>query len=368
MRPASLLHCGEWVGVFEELLESFDENLDLLESYLSNELIDERLLVDLYEKRTPFNSLTDEQWLKAIGRTISNPRLSTPYHGLMNFFADMSYHQVFTAAWKLWESLPVNETSAYILERLGAKLLTEKPHDMDVLATIRRWKVEGNAEDRDLAVGYLGTFGMCRYNLARLIGTYTSEFESLKDSDDIALRRSYYQRFRPRDPEEIKELFENEKEKRIFLNAAIDNLNLFTSENLRRQLSECCCERKAPHFNLMILQHFKDKCDRLKQSHPEWFPDYHGSLTFDEVKDPVLRTDKRLEFLQKKVDTISKRLVESEDDDQLTLKDEVKAMLSESNQLFSERLSSITTLIKSIGWGCLIVGLLIGLILAKWLL
>ena len=368
-----LFQVKEWQGVLMRLLDSFDENLDILESYFSNEFIRDRLLVALYERQTPFDELTDEQWFKAIGCTISNPRLNTPYHGLMDFFADMSYHHVFTAAWKLFETLPVNETSVFVLELLGEKLLPVKPHDMDVLATIRRWDVEGSSQDSSIEVGYLGEFGMCRYNLARLIGTYTSEFKSLKDSDDIALRRSYYQRFRPRNQEEIRELFEKEKEKRIFLNAAIENLNLFMSEDFRSQLRECCLEgRKSSSAlgfgNLGILQSFLDKCDRLKQLHPEWFPDYNGRLPFDDVNDPVLRTDKRLEFLQKKVNTITQKLVESEDDDQQTLIGEVKAILSESNQRLTERLSSLTTQSKTISWGGLIIGLLIGFILAKWLL
>ncbi|MDE0185222.1 MAG: hypothetical protein OXP71_07155 [Candidatus Poribacteria bacterium] len=366
-RGGLVFQVKEWEGVLNRLLDSFDENLDILESYLSNEFIGDKLLVALYERQTPFDELTDEQWLKAIGRTISNPRLNTPYHGLMDFFADMSYHHVFAAAWKLFETLPVNETSAFVLEILGEKLLPEKPHDMDVLATIRRWDVEGSSQDSSIEVGYLGEFGMCRYNLARLIGTYTSEFKSLKNSDDIALRRSYYQRFRPRNQEEIRELFEKEKEKQIFLNAAMENLNLFMSEDFRSQLRECClegCKSSSGYGNLGILQSFLDKCDRLKQLHPEWFPDYNGKLPLAEVKDPVLRTDKRLEFLQKKVDTISKRLVESEDGDQQTLIGEVKSMLSESNQLFSSQISQLMV----IRWGWLILGLLIGFILAKWLL
>ena len=364
----AMFQVKEWAGVLEGLLESFDENLDVLDSYFSNEFIDDRLLVELYEKSAPFNSLTDEQWLKAIYRTVSNPRLNTPYHGLMDAFADISYHRVFAAAWKLFEMLPVNKTSASVLEVFGANLFPKIHSDMDVLATIKRWEVEENTEDNSLAVGHLGRFGMCRYNLARLIETNTSEFKSLKDNDDIALRRSYYQRFRPRNPEEIKALFEKEKEKQIFLYAAIDNLNLFTSEDLRAQLRECCWGYEAPYSDLMIPQRFNDECDRLTQQYPEWFPDYDGSFSFDDVKDPVLRTDKRLEYLQKKVDTITQKLVETEDDDRLTLIDEMKAMLSESNQRLSERLSSTTTLIKSIGWGCLIVLLLMGFILAKRLL
>ena len=55
-------------GVLKELLQSFDENLELLGFLLSNETIPAELLTSLYERTAPFNDLTDEEWLKVSNR------------------------------------------------------------------------------------------------------------------------------------------------------------------------------------------------------------------------------------------------------------------------------------------------------------
>ncbi len=128
--------------VLKEILESFDDEQELLESFLLNKFIPDSLLVSLYERGAPFESLTDEQWLIAIRRTTSNSRLSTPYDGIWDGDAEYSYNKVFTAGWKLFETLPVDRLSAVVLSALGEKLVPYKPHDMDVFATIKRWEIE----------------------------------------------------------------------------------------------------------------------------------------------------------------------------------------------------------------------------------
>ena len=130
-------------GDFKEIVDSFDE--ELLRPALSNGSIPDELLVRLYEKREPFASLTDEQWIRAIGCTVSNPRLSTPYDGPMDAFSEVPYRKVFTAGWKLFETLPVNNSTAVVLSYLGESLLP-KSHDMDVHATIKRWEAEGDGK------------------------------------------------------------------------------------------------------------------------------------------------------------------------------------------------------------------------------
>ena len=356
---------GCWVetsGVLKELLESFDDELDLLKSFLSNKFMPDELLVSLYERRAPFGSLTDKQWCMAIGRTSSNSRLSTPYDGEWDGYAEYSYDKVFTAGWKLFETLPVDEKSVFALSALGHKLLPHKPHDMDVFATIKRWEIDSDKEWFDWHCE------QCRFALAGLIGEYQSEFKSLKDSDDIVVRESYYRRFRAYKPEEVRELFERDNDK--FLDAALYNSKLYMNEAVREELRQCCWDYKHPHHELDYPNAFRRQVERFTQEHPEWFADYDGDIPFNEIKDPILRTSKQIEFLQRRVKTISHKLIESESEDQPSLIDEMKAKMDEvkitlinSNQFFSEQLSKLT----AIRWGWLIIGLLIGYILAKQL-
>ena len=340
-----------WLSeILKELIEPFDE--ESLKVLLSNESLSSTLLVDLYERQAPFEYLTDQQWLMAIGYTTSNPRISTGstleiVSGVITEGVD---REVFTAGWKLFETLPVDEKSVFVLSALGDKLVPCKPHSMDVFATIKKWETEDNKFDWH--------FGRCRFALAGLIGEHQSEFESLKDSNDIALRQSYYRRFRAHKPEEIRELFEKDNDN--FLDEALNNPKLYIDKAVREELRKCCWDSKQRPIELYSMT-FGSQEKRFMQEHPEWFADSDGNLPLDAVEDPVLRANKHLELLQKRIEIISQKLIGSESENQPSLIDEVKATLSESNQFLSKQLSKLT----AIRWGWLIIGLLIGYILAK---
>ena len=334
-------------------------------------LFPDDLLVSLYEREKPFNSLTDERWLTAIAFTISNPRISTPLDELpFDGFEWHRYCQVFTAGWKLFETLPVNKDSAAVLSHLGENLVPDKPHDMDVFATIKRWEVESEGESN----GLLNSYVKCRYVLAKLIGCGAwavkdrfgegigTEFESLKNNDDLALRQSYYSRFRTRKPEEVRKLFEKDNDK--FLGVAIYNTNLYRNEDIREELRKCCWDYEDPHHAMIYPESFNAQVNRLTKEYPEWFPDFEGDISFDEVEDPLLRANKRLEYLQQQIKILSLKLIGSESEDQPSLIDDmkiaindVKSDLSESNQQLSEQLSKVIRW----GWvmGCVIIVLLL---------
>ncbi|RKU15597.1 hypothetical protein C6501_06795 [Candidatus Poribacteria bacterium] len=322
--------------VLGEILNSFDE--ELLNSLLSNESIDQRLLVFLYKRERYFSNLTDKQWLKAIAFTVSNPRIGTPldkYPPSLNEFG--SYHEVFSTGWKLFETLSVNQETAVVLSHLGENLVPTEPPGMDVFATIKRWEVESEAEEEPL----LNAYDRCRFVLAKLIREYSgTEFESLKDSDDLALRSSYYDRFRAKKPEEVRKLFEKDNDK--FLNVAIYNTNLYRSEDIREELRKCCFDYEHPPSYIALRSYpasFNAEVERLTKEHPEWFPDFKGDIPFDEVEDPLQQANMRLESLQKQTKVLSKKLIESEFEDEPSLIDEiriaindVKTDLSESNR------------------------------------
>ncbi len=367
----SIKYVVSWVEspeVLGEILNSFDE--ELLESLLSNKSIPDDLLVFLYKREKHFNSLTDEQWLTAIAFTVSNPRISTPLDELpWDVYIWHSYTEVFRAGWKLFETMPVNKDSAAVLSDLGENLVPDKSHDMDVFATAKRWEVETEGE----MDGLLNSYVKCRYVLAKLIGCGAwavkerfgegigTEFESLKDNDDLALRLSYYSRFRARKPEEVRKMFEKDNDK--FLDVAIYNTNLYRNEDIREELRKCCWDYEDPYAALMINpENFNAQVKRLTKEHPEWFPDFDGDIRFDEVEDPLLQANMRLESLQKQAKVLSEKLIESEFEDEPSLIDEmriaindVKTDLSKSN----ETLSKITVL----GWVMAGVIVLLGLII-----
>lgn len=325
---------GDFYKVFKEILDSFDE--ELLRPTLANKNIDDDLLVALYERKEPYDNLTNEQWLKAIAFTVSNPRINTPLDELPpDFYEFGSYQQVFSTGWKLFETLPVNKETAAVLSHLGENLVPSKPHDMDVFATIKRWEVESEvAGDR-----LFNYYEKCRFVLAKLIAEYSeTEFESLKDSDDLALRQSYYHRFRAKKPEEIRNLFKKDNDK--FLDVAIYNAKLYRTEDIREELKECCYDYEDPHPESTLYSYsviFNAQVEKLTKEYPEQFPDFNGDIPFDVFEDPLLQTNKRLEFLQQQTKILSEKLIGSEDqpaliDDMKTAINDVKTDLNESNQ------------------------------------
>ncbi len=360
-------------GVLKELLQSFDDNVELLQLFFSNEYIYDKWLVYLYERTDAFKVLTDEQWLKAIGFTISNPMLKPKsYRKAMSsdpigWFVLSSTEHPYHAAWRLFNTVPVNEKLAVnVLAYLGETLaplgysVPHAPSDMDVLNTIKRWRVEGN-EDKH------GLYRKCRAALGRLL-----EDEKIKDSDDIALRQAFYagSEWHCRKPEEVRKAFEQDRVK--FLDVAIENVSFYKNESVRAELRQCCHdyefkdEYRGQQLESRIqLDLFDGEVDRLRQQHPQWFPDFDGEIPIDEIGDLSLRAEERLVFLQKQIKAILKELVGTKsednrssryDEDKASLIAKMKAELDQSNQLILSKLVSVT------GW-MVFVGIVFAIIL-----
>ena len=359
-------HDGE-AGVLKELLESFDDNVELLYRLLSNKDLFSQILVNLYHKGTPFAVLTDEQWLKAIQCTVSNPQLSRP-SGYLEKLEFLPPEHPCQAAWNLYNTVPVHAESARVLARLGEELaphgdnrVPHAPSGMDVLNTIKRWEVEGDDK--------YDYFCKCRATLGRLL-----KDEELKDSDDIALRQAYYGGgWRNRKPEEVREAFEKDRGK--FLDVAIENLSFYRNEHVRDELRRCCHDFAFKdeyhggeswdfgwqhHLDIFDSQH-----DRLRKHEPKSFPDFDGEIPFEEINDLGLRAEERLMFLQNQIKVISRELVgkKSKDDDgswpdeeETSLIEKMKAELDQSNELILSKLASVT------GWA-VFVGIVFAIIL-----
>ena len=295
----------QWVFVIlEEILQSLDDNLELLCAFLSNEGISDYVVADLFERKRHFKNLTDDQWIVAITQTIQNPCLRiSSYHGsfhegLRRF--PMPGDRRFETAWRLFETMRVDDDSAARLSDLGEILapcghwsISDAPYDMDVQAAIKRWE---KAENDDK----YGWYRKCRTALGRLL-----EGDMLKDSDDVALRQAYYSGVDLGKPEDVCNACEKDKDK--FLEVAVENARLYERSDIREALWQCCLKygdtRRYGH-----TYRFESMCDWIKGQYPEWFAEFGETPPFDEVTDSNLRTEKRLKYLQKQIEAISEEV------------------------------------------------------------
>ena len=138
---------NSWIkekGISKALFQPYDESLT--KPFLKNEWIHDSILTDLYERKEPYDKLMDDEWYHLISLTSTNKRLSTPYDDTwMDGWSEFKYECVFTTAWKLYETLPVNENTALTLSYFGRKLIpVTTPHKMDLMKVMARWNVNRN--------------------------------------------------------------------------------------------------------------------------------------------------------------------------------------------------------------------------------
>ena len=387
-RKMSIIFGRWWVsnsGVLEELLQSLDENLELLGMLLSNKYVPIEVLIGLYRRGVPelnnsqsltvnhFRGLTDEHWLIAIARTISNPLLSNSNyreHMLsgLHFRIDDPLSRcvvckMFEAAWNLFALVPINDLSSNVLAHLGktlapygegritsgggGSLSRGRSKDM-VLEDIKRWE-KAESDDKN------GYFHDCRVALGRLL-----DEDVLKASDDTALRQAYYLNRSWKKPEEVREAFEKDKD--IFLDIAVQIQSLYVEKDIRRELRKCCEDSVFYSQNDVLKSYserFDEMSDSLERKYPEWFAEPSEDPPFHQVSDLSLRAEGRLVFLQKQMKAISTELIgiQSENDEARTsLIDKIKTVLNQSTQLILSKF--VSTMI----WTAIITAVLVGII------
>ena len=123
----------------EDLISKFNEGI--LATLLNNKNIPDRILIALFEKKKQFKGISEDKWIKLCYYAAKNERLTTHCESDC-WETEMIYNEVFKSAWCLFDVFPTNYFAAEVLTILGANLVVEKPHGMDVEKTIQRWRVE----------------------------------------------------------------------------------------------------------------------------------------------------------------------------------------------------------------------------------
>ena len=295
-------------GVLSEIMYNYKEDgaLELLKSTFNNPHLPDSLLINLYTKSDIFTDVEEGVWVCLVGLTCGNKRISTPYNSLViDGYAEYEYNKVFSAAWKLFETLPVTKDNARELVRLSEDLVPYPPYDMNVLEVIQRWRSE-NTKDESI-------FADVRAGLVRLLNVHDDNFTKLKDSKDVAKRRGYYKNLTRVTSEQVDEYFAKDGE--LFLYEALYCEAYFKTEDIRGRLRNACWSVKDDdHMHFPNLYTAREV--HFTQRYPEWFVDnLNGEIIFNSIKDEKLRTEKRLEALNNQTSKLYKAIVGPKTDD-----------------------------------------------------
>jgi hypothetical protein len=313
--PSISNHFRSWLdelNVVKSLLA--ENNKELLFSLLSSTYLPFSIFEDLYERRGDFKGLEDDFFMDLIGsslnsnfpyifsegwvRAIVDVGSSFETEGIELDFTDI--YKRSQLAWGLFESLPTTSRAAAVLSGLSDRILRAKPYKFDVLKNIQKWEAPASIEE-DIQLEY---FQGCRTALGTLL-----EAEKLKDlceSEDSALRMSYYSAFRFEEPTELDKY--NKRDGNLFIEAALNNAWLYRSLDFREALLDCC---RGVEF---AASGFRWRSEQLSKIVPHWYFDElgEGKLYTGHIENPIEAQSFRIIEIEKSIKRISKFLMGGE--------------------------------------------------------
>ena len=299
-----ILQSQSWLkseGLVAQLISEWNE--DLLSALFNNPNIEDSMLCGLFEREEKYSSTDDDKWMTLVFYASSNKRLKERYDDtLIDGLNESYYNKVFTSAWWLFDRFPQTELAFNVLSRLSSTLIAERPSDMDVMKVIEKWKPQ--TEDENVGWSDL------REVLVRLIPTYSDMFKSLKDSDDVALRRGYYKNIDRPQLSDVNEGFK--KDSKDFLDSAIYNKVMYQNAEVRTALSQACWDYEPDDVfsRFDYPNYFNGQSARWAREYPEWFKDADsGEVSFDGIEDYQKRVEKRIKSLGRQVLQIHNNLI-----------------------------------------------------------
>lgn len=186
-----------------------------------------------------------------------------------------------------------------LLSHIGENLVATRPDNFNVVKTAKRWESTPAPDD---AKEY---FDNCR----TLIGTLIKG-DWLKDNSDIALRKSYYRKFKFESPEDLTPLLEKDRDS--FIEAASLNLWLYQNRRFREKLRECISSRSPEYGKFLEYDH---RIEAISKAIPEWFFGDEGDegVSVNHIADPLLQQFYKIEHLSKRIETMSATIEENKE-------------------------------------------------------
>jgi hypothetical protein len=315
-----------------------------LSALFENPTLSDSFLTGLLERRGEWATIADDRLCGIIYVLSKNPRMRTPRESeIMDGWAESSYHSVFSAAWELAETAPVNENWAECLGWLYEQLLLHA-HLKSPLKVAERWHIdpadseELQEQERNHESGYLSNVEIVRKGLARL--ALSKNFKLVPEllaSVDLAFRAAAYADG-DLNPEQLRAGYEKDGE--IFFNQAIRNLSLWRRRGTRQALDEIAWDiaKHDKDSDLMAPNVYNMMVKDMREKHPAWFADEskndddgapdHLAVIKDDMAALASRLDRHTESAEAMEQTLiaSMRRTDDADDRARAFKNDISAL------------------------------------------
>ena len=263
-----------------------------LEALATNPFLDDEAIEHLLEKKEEFAELSEIRYLKVLVGLGKNPRMAQPYdRGILDGWAEYSHGRVFTLAWELARTMEPNQMNAYalleLLQRAHHPVGYENPEEVAA-----RWRIEEEPEEGKHPLG--GSFF-----LRTLLADLMKANDDLLNSDDLALRESFYRRFSVREYKDWPKFIEKDGEHAF--DAMVENDGLWRSKDAREDLRDLAWKVPDPHSSMQAPNTRNWVEERKRREHPEWFRDEDEEYS-DEPDAVIRRLDKKIDKLANSMD------------------------------------------------------------------
>lgn len=258
-----------------------------LEAFVTNRFLNDDALECLLERKEEFENFSDEKYTKVLIWLGKNPRMSAEYdRGVLDGRAEYRHGRVFSLAWELARHLPTTKTNASVLYELLQHTALPVGYD-NPGEVLERWRIEGEPHNgsRSLASSYF---------LRTRIADVLKPDGKLLDSDDPAVRESFYRRFSPWQFKDWQTFIERDGE--LAFDGMVENDELWRGAENRKVLRDLAWKVPDPHSSMNAPNALNAVEERKRRQHPEWFAEEDSE--YSNSPDSILRR------LEKKLDKI----------------------------------------------------------------
>jgi hypothetical protein len=299
----------------------------LVTPLLQNPNLSSDFLEQLLRRKGHFSDIPDTRFILILYSLTGNKRLSKPYESpYFDGWLEYKYNQVFDAAWDLTRTAPADQKWAAVLSSLLWRA-NRPPGFKDLEATIERWRVDDPIEE---PTWYLRSNS---FNLRSYIANFSRADDDLLRSSDAALRMSFYRRFSPWQYKNWPDFLTRDGEE--FVNAVLENLELWRSPTERERLERVCWECPDPRHTMDAPNSFRAAQEGYRKGFPTWFTE-DEQFSIQRQVSILLKNEERLVELDEKISDLAAKV--SIDDSSTSIGDQLEDL--------REKVDALTSILK----------------------